>query len=299
MVLPAIWGCSTQSVEFSLGNYSGDKVDLSFAILTWNSERYLERCLSSIDRVLGKSNLSYEVLVLDNGSKDGTPRLLSRLAEENHGRLVPYYEKTNTGTTRSRNRLFAAARGDYLCVMDSDVELASGVFDALIPLLARDNSLGIVVPRIVYPNGTWQKSFDRFPTLADKINRGFRLRAIEEREALQIGSFTQPFCIDYAISAFWIMPRDLLQTVGLLDERIFYAPEDVDFCLRVWKSGFRILYVPSVSVVHHTQEISRGWNMNWAKLSHVKGLAYYFIKHRYLLRRPAFEGQRGRREAGS
>lgn len=269
-------------------------MDLSFAILAWNSERYLERCIFSIYKALEKTGLSYEVLVLDNGSKDGTPRLLSRLAAESHGQLVPYYEATNTGTTRSRNRLFATARGDYLCVMDSDVELASGVIEALLPWLARDHGIGIVAPRILYPSGTWQKSFDQFPTLIDKINRFFRLREIEGREARKIDSTTKPFCIDYAISAFWLMRRDLLRTVGLLDEQIFYAPEDVDFCLRVWKSGARILYEPSVSVVHHTQEISRGMKINMAKLSHIKGLGYYFLKHRYWLRRPEFMGERER-----
>ena len=261
-------------------------MDLSFAIIAWNSERYLERCLASIDRALAKTGLSYEVHVLDNGSRDGTQQLLARLADMDPNHIVPHYELTNTGTTRSRNRLFAAARGEFLCIMDSDVELAEGVVDALLPLMEGDRSLGIIVPRILYPSGAWQKSFDRFPTVVDKINRFFRLRAIEEREALQLGACTQPFCVDYAISAFWLMRRDLLDAVGLLDERIFYSPEDVDFCLRIWKSGYRILYVPSVSVVHHTQEISRGLKINKPKLSHIKGLFYYFCKHRYLLRRP-------------
>jgi GT2 family glycosyltransferase len=260
-------------------------VDLSFAILTWNSARYVERCLASIDAALQKSCFTYEVLVLDNGSKDDTPRLLARLSRSN-GRIVPYYEQNNLGTTRSRNRLLAAAQGNYVCVMDSDVELSNGVVDTLILLLEKDKSLGIVAPRVVYPSGKWQKSFDRFPTLTDKIHRFFRLRTIEEREALQAGTTTESFLVDYVISAFWLMRRELLQNVGLLDERIFYSPEDVDFCLRVWKSGFRILYVPKVSVTHHTQELSRGWKLNRAKFAHVKGLAYYFMKHRYLVRRP-------------
>jgi GT2 family glycosyltransferase len=262
------------------------KVDLSFVILTWNSARYVERCFASIDAALAQSRLFYEVLVLDNGSKDKTAQLLARLSQQSNGRIVPFYEQTNIGTTRSRNRLFAAARGDYLCVMDSDVELGSGVVDTLVPLLERDGGLGIVAPRIRYPSGKWQKSYDRFPTLVDKINRFFRLTAIEEREALKMTSAVKPFVVDYVISAFWLMRRELLQTVGLLDERIFYAPEDVDFCLRVWKSGFRILYVPTVSVTHHAQELSRGWNLNKAKLAHAQGLAYYFMKHRYLIRRP-------------
>jgi GT2 family glycosyltransferase len=263
-------------------------VDLSFLILTWNSKSYIQACLASIENALAGGALTYEILVLDNGSSDGTPELLARLAAESGGRLIPHYETTNTGTTRSRNRLIRAASGRYLCVMDSDVEIRPGVLETLVPMLTADPTIGIVVPRILYPSGRWQKSFDRFPTIIDKANRFLRLRAIEAREATQSESFQQR-AVDYAISAFWLMRREVSARVGHLDERIFYAPEDVDFCLRVWKAGLTILYVPSVSVVHHTQELSRGFKINRAKIAHLKGLAYYFCKHRYLLNRPRFQ----------
>jgi GT2 family glycosyltransferase len=266
-------------------------LDLSFVILTWNSARYVEKCLSDIDRALEGAGLSYEILVLDNGSGDGTQAILGRLAAASGGRIVACYEPVNTGTTRSRNRLLALAKGRFVCVMDSDVEFPAGVIEALLALLSSDEGIGVVVPRIFYPSGAWQKSFDRFPTLFDKINRFFRLRAIEASEGRRQAGARQPAHVDYAISAFWLMRRDLLRTVGLLDERIFYAPEDVDFCLRVWKAGLRIVYVPTVSIVHHTQEISRGFKLNKAKLVHLQGLVYYFMKHRYLWRRPSFAAQ--------
>jgi GT2 family glycosyltransferase len=261
-------------------------MDLSFVILTWNSERYVRDCLASISNALQASRLSYEVLVFDNGSHDATPELLAELVATSDGRVVAHYEPTNIGTTGSRNRLFAVARGRYLCVMDSDVELASGVVEQLIAILDKETDVGMVVPRILYPSGAWQKSFDRFPTLLDKINRFLRLRSIEAQEAVRVGQSMEHRCVDYAISAFWLMRRDLLERVGMLDERIFYAPEDVDFCLRVWKAGLKILYVPTAAVIHHTQEISRGLKLDRAKLTHLRGLAYYFLKHRYLFRRP-------------
>ncbi len=263
-------------------------VDVSFIILAWNSETYLERCLGSISSAMSRVEISYEVLVLDNGSRDGTTRVLERLAAADPEHVRPQYRRTNLGTTKSRNLLCRAAIGDYLCVMDSDVELPAGVVETLLDHLRRDPRLGIVVPKIIYPSGTWQKSFDRFPTVLDKIDRFFRLRRIEAQQGAQVGSITVPFHIDYAISAFWLMPRSLFAGVGMLDERIFYAPEDVDLCLRIWRAGHRILYIPSVSIVHHTQELSRGFKLNRAKLSHIKGLAYYFLKHRYLFRRPSF-----------
>ena len=235
---------------------------------------------------MARSCLSYEVLVFENGSRDGTPTLLRQMASRRPNVVFPHFEPRNIGTTKSRNWLFSAARGDYLCVIDSDVELTDKVLETLLPFLERNRSVGIVVPRILYQGGAWQKSFDRFPTIVNKINRLFRLRSIEEEESQRVEEATHPFYVDYAISAFWLLRRDILKTVGLLDERIFYSPEDVDFCLRVWNTGLRILYVPTVCVVHHTQEISRGLSINKAKLSHIKGLCYYFFKHRYVFRRP-------------
>lgn len=268
-------------------------MNLSFVILSWNSKAYLERCLDCISKALQGSPLTYEVLVLDNGSKDGTPALLASLVAADPTHVFAHYEQENLGTTRSRNILFARARGEYVCVMDSDVELAPRVVETLLEVLKADPGIGLVAPRVLYPSGRWQKSFDGFPTLLDKANRLLRLRAIEQRQAQQMQDVSQSFPIDYAISAFWLMRRALLEQIGRLDEKIFYAPEDTDFCLRVWQSGRRILYVPTATVVHHTQEISRGFKLNRAKWNHIKGLAYYFLKHRYLLRRPRFAGSGG------
>lgn len=111
---------------------------------------------------------------------------------------------------------------------------------------------------------------------------------MEKTEALKPPS-NEVINVDYAISAFWIMKKSVLEEVGLLDEKIFYSPEDVDYCLRIWKSGHAISYIPFVSVVHHTQEISRGFKLNTAFLNHVKGLFYYFTKHRYCFFPPFFQ----------
>ena len=56
--------------------------------------------------------------------------------------------------------------------------------------------------------------------------------------------------VDYLISACWLFTREVYEKVGPLDEQIFYAPEDVDFCIRVWKAGFKIGYVPEYKMVH-------------------------------------------------
>lgn len=264
---------------------------LSLILLTWNSERYIERCLNSIYSSLEALPITFEVLVLDNGSADGTGEILRRFLVTYPSNTKLFFEPSNTGTTRSRNKLLEAASGEYLCVLDSDVELPLKTMEHLLAHLRADHTVGIIAPAIFYPSGAWQKSIDHFPTLLDKLKRFFFLREIERTQSKAYIESTDPLDVDYAISAFWLFRRELLDLVGVLDERIFYAPEDVDYCLRVWKAGQRVLYVPAVRVIHHTQEISRGLKINRAKLEHLKGLAYFFMKHRYIFRRPVFAKQ--------
>ncbi len=263
-------------------------MDISFVILTWNSEKYIEKCLESVFTSLANTGLSAEVLVVDNGSSDRSPEILGTYAAARPGLVKPIYLKENRGTTISRNIALRQASGDFICVMDSDVEIMGDVFGPLLSELKSKPAVGMVVPRILYPSGNWQKSIDRFPTLIHKLNRFFRLRTLESQEGLREKEATESRQVDYAISAFWLFKREVLAKVGMLDEKIFYAPEDVDYCLRVWKNGYKILYIPHVHVVHHTQEISRGVKLNKAKLEHVKGLFYLFCKHRFLFKRPCF-----------
>lgn len=261
-------------------------MNISIVILTWNSEHYIERCITSILFCLADAVHSCEIFVVDSGSTDHTVAVLNSLVINAPFKLHLIRLSQNHGTTVSRNMALKKAMGDYVCVMDSDVEVRGSVFSDLIRLLQSDATIGLAVPKIYYPSGKWQKSHDIFPTFLHKIKRLFCLRSMEAREGNRDVCSNTVKDVDYAISAFWLFRRSLLDEVGLLDENIFYAPEDVDFCLRVWKSGYRIVYQPNTSIVHHTQEISRGLKFNKAKIEHIKGLFYLYSKHRYFFLSP-------------
>ncbi len=260
--------------------------DLSFVILTWNSNAYIKQCIGSVLSALKGTTYTYEIFVVDNGSSDGTVKTIKNFENQTNGIIKPIILRGNTGTTYSRNLALSRAAGAYICVMDSDVEIEADVINCLMEKLKQDQQIGIIVPEIRYPNGKLQKSTDVFPTITRKISRYLFLKKIEEKEqrSFKSGKASE---VDYAISAFWLFPKKTLDIVGKLDENIFYAPEDVDYCIRVWKSGLIIVYDTSVSVIHHTQEISRGFRLNSAFFSHLKGLFYYFRKHRYLFKAPS------------
>lgn len=264
-------------------------MDISCILLTWNSERYIEKCLNALLTELVSQPLSYEIFVVDNGSKDRTVALLRDFQTRFPNHLFPIYLDTNTGTTYSRNLALKQAKGRYLCIMDSDVEVDLGVIGKLIETVERDARIGLAAPKLLYPNGHLQKSTDVFPTIFTKFIRYFFLKQIEKREhrlAANVVRETEIREVEYAISAMWLLKREAFERVGLLDEKIFYSPEDVDYCLRIWKAGYSIVYNPTISCIHHTQEISRGLKINRMTVNHAMGLLYYFRKHRCMFRHP-------------
>ncbi len=262
-------------------------MQLSIILLTWNSDKYIEACLQSIIDSIHIPKQDYEIFVVDNGSTDKTHEQIARFHEA-HGELIkPILLDTNLGTTYPRNLALKRATGDHIAIMDSDIEVNSQTFLLLMDALAKDNDAGLAAPKLVYGSGALQKSTDQFPTLLRKAYRYFFLKKIESRED-NAKKHEVTAEVDYAISAFWLFRRQLIADIGYLDEKFFYAPEDVDFCLRVWKNGQHVIYVPESYAIHYAQEISRGLVFNKAQAEHLRGLLYYFTKHRYLMRKPRF-----------
>ena len=255
---------------------------VSAVILCFNSERHIAKAVTTLAAECRRLGEPCEILVVDNGSQDGSVALLKELEATYPDLLRVIYSPVNTGTTVSRNMAMRRAQGRVIAIMDSDIEIPAGALQALLPLLADSPRTGLMAPRLIYPDGRAQLSVDVFPTLPHKLRRFVSLKRME-RGLTPSEERRRP--VDYAISAFWLIPRPVMERVGLLDERIFYSPEDVDYCLRVWQEGYEVVYEPSVSMIHDAREISRGFKRPKFTLSHVRGLGYLFRKHGYVFGR--------------
>lgn len=259
-----------------------DNKTISCIILTWNSSAYIEKCFDSVFKELDQSGMDYEILVIDNGSTDETLDFLAHVARPELT-VVPLGH--NTGTTFSRNIGLRMACGKYIAIMDSDIEITKpNTFSRLVHYLDQNSDVGIVAPQLRFPSGRFQKTVDIFPTLTHKIHRFLKLRAIEESEASCLKTSSDNRDVDYAVSAFWLMPQEVVRELGMLDENIFYAPEDVDYCLRCWLSGYRVVYMPAITATHHAQEISRRSILSRSFREHLKGLAYLYWKYKFVFR---------------
>ena len=172
--------------------------------------------------------------------------------------------------------------GEFVCILDSDTELMSGSILQILSRLAESREIGIIAPRLVLPNGEVQNSVKKFPTVWHKLAKipmaVFKV-PVKNYDFYETFPFESEAYVDTAISACWFFRTDLLTDIGLLDERIFYAPEDVDFCARVWKNGKKVLYKPDLTVLHNTQQICHQNPFSKVAFSHFFGLLYYYRKH--------------------
>lgn len=258
-------------------------MDVSVITLTWNSEKYVEKFLETLFEDLKASRLSYELFVIDNGSVDSTLDILRSWRKEENGLYIIPLTK-NTGTTFSRNIGLRASQGRYIAILDSDMEIPRVTFAKWIK--AFDNipsdRVGIVAPKLVYPDGTLQISARRFPTMASKIARLFDIKLLQKKVDIWPGVAEGKIVpVPYAISAAWLIKREAFEEVGYLDENIFYAPEDAEYCTRMWSKGWEVWYYPDPYIIHHTQRITKKKPFSKMGWRHIEGLLYYWLKYGY------------------
>ena len=253
---------------------------ISVVILSFNAGRTLSRCLDSLIPVLQSYDEESEIFVVENGSTDMAPEILQQYTEQFPSLVKPIVFDKNTGTTYSRNAALKLASGKFILVLDSDAYVNKPAIDSLLAHLNQHPSVGLAAPKLTYASGNFQLSCDNFPTLLQKAKRFLFLKQMEAKNT-DLSKIDQPFEVDYAISACWMLNRECVEKTGLFDENIFYSPEDVDYCVRVWKSGFKIVYVPHQSLIHDAQELSRGFKLSKFHFSHLGGLFYLFKKHKY------------------
>jgi GT2 family glycosyltransferase len=258
---------------------------VSVIILTHNKKRYTRAALESL---LGTQSAQLDVIVVDNGSADGTPVLLEELkpafAARGH-ELRWRLNRTNVGCCTGRNQGLEIARGDYCVFMDNDVLTPDGRWAAaLIAALEGEPRAAIVGAKLVYP----------FPPhwiqcAGVGISRSGRVQFRGRGQPRETPEFNERREVQCLISAFFLFRRSLYEQIGGLDEA--FSPiefEDFDFCYRARAAGGRCIYEPTVEVQHWESITSEG--------TPALPNAYLIIKHGVLFKerwRHMFENEDG------
>jgi GT2 family glycosyltransferase len=259
-------------------------VELSIVILTWNSEHLLGKCLSSIRE--NTTTVDHEIIIVDNNSTDGTRTLLKSVDPEGSYNVI--LNRQNRGVGPARNQGIELATGKYILILDVDTIVTSGAIDELTDYLEQNARCGLVAPKLTDMEGNLQLTCRKFPTLGGKFLRRIPFKWAQrllKNEEMRDWDHASPRKVDYVIGACQLIRKSVIEKVGLLDENIFYGPEDIDFCLRVWQAGYEVVYNPEAVIIHDEQRITKRQlfsNITW---EHAKGLAYFFWKHKYLFSR--------------
>lgn len=242
---------------------------LSFIIVNWNGERLLRDCIESI--LAHPPGATHDIIVVDNASTDGSvaylrsPELARRLGRV---RLRLIENAENVGFGRANNQAFAATGAPLLFLLNADAELRAGACDALIRTLESDERIGACGPKLVNPDGSLQVSVWRNPPTAwATLLSGLRLNRLLPRrlsgELLLAEHWAHDRRRDVGMlsGAAMLVRRETVQDVGGFDERFHMYGEDNEWCLRMSRAGWRLVFEPSAVVMHHGGHSSqRRWD---------------------------------------
>jgi GT2 family glycosyltransferase len=257
----------------NLGIKTVQSCDLSIVIVTRNTVGLLRRALASVLAASGQ--LSVEVVVVDNGSTDGTAAMMTEEFPE--VRYLP--QNTNLGFARANNIGATAAQGTYLCLMNSDARLQPDTLTRAVEYMRGNPPCGILGAQLLNTDGSRQNSIANFPSLTTELFNKSALRLLfPKKYPGKNHAFTEPLVVESIVGAFLFTPRALWQELGGLDERYFFFLEETDYCLRVQRTGRTVVHHPHLRVWHDQGQTAKQVLIP-ARIEYWKSRYLYFQKH--------------------
>ena len=215
--------------------------EISIVILTYNSIKFIKSCLDSI---FSQDHLNFEVIVVDNGSKDGTASFI----KENYPLVSLIENKENLGAAKARNQGIEATKGEWILTLDCDIILRENFLSQILKSTKiLPHNVGIIQPKIlradrktIYSTGIFLSSIRRFYDIG--------------KETKDIGQFDKPRYVFGTCSAAAFYKRQMLEKInednGYFDARFFFLVEDVDLAWRAQRNGWKAVFRPE-GVCYH------------------------------------------------
>ncbi len=256
-------------------------VDLSIAIVNWNTKELLKACLESVFKQT--RGLDYEVWVVDNGSSDGSAEMIKK--EFPHVRLIE--NMTNLGFTKANNQILRQSSGECVLLLNSDTQIIGNAIKELFDFMEAHPEAGAGGCQLLNRDGSLQSSCGRFPKLMSVFFGGeivnglfkkvFRNRTFfaeyglneEDHHYFQEVDFVKGCCI--------ILRKSAVEKAGLFDENLFMYFEEMDLCYRIKQKGYKVLYSPQPKVLHIGGQSSRLFSETVFR--NLNSQEYLFRKH--------------------
>jgi len=225
-------------------------VDVSIIIVSWNTKDKLNDCLISIYRQAPK--LTYEVIVVDNASGDGSAEMVKREFPE----AILLQNDENRGFAAANNIGMAVAQGRYVLLLNSDTIVLDNAIGQAISFADLHPESAVVGCKVLNPDGTLQRTCFMFPSLLNMLLSSTYLYKLFPRskffgrEQMTWWDRDDVREVDVVTGCFMLVRREAIEQIGLLDERFFLYGEETDWCYRFKQAGWKVVFAPVGQIIH-------------------------------------------------
>ena len=221
--------------------------DVSVIVVNYNTARLLPEMRAALERSRGRLRL--QLIVVDNASRDDSAALLRR--EFGDAQLI--FNETNVGFGRANNQGFALAKGRYVLLLNTDAFVAPDTLGKTIDYMDSHPDCGVLGVRLVGSDGELQPSCRYFPgpwnvfLARAGLARFFPPARMVDDMSWDHASIRE---CDWVVGCYYLVRREVVESVGLFDPRYFLYCEEVDHCRAVKRAGWKVVFFPHTSVVH-------------------------------------------------
>ena len=244
---------------------------ISIVIANWNTKDLIQQCIESIFGTTPQEQVTYEVIIIDNASTDGSTEYL----RSQSGRITLIENKTNLGYAKACNQGMKIARGKFILLLGSDTIMQPGTLFECVKFLEGNNDAGAVSCKLLNPDGSIQNSLKKFPKLKnafytylslDKLNRDYDMAEFNYDNTVEV---------EQADATFLMIRKELMERIGYFDESYRILYNDVDLCRRIQKAGCKIFFLHSVSIIHYGSHSTKNADFALRKIMYSDIYRYY------------------------
>jgi GT2 family glycosyltransferase len=224
---------------------------ISICIVTLNAKDLLKDCLESIKKT---TRSPFEIIIVDNGSRDGT----SELIQEDYSSVRLLANTRNLGYSLPMNQAIKVANGEHLLLLNPDTKLLPGTIDTLSAFLEDHPEVGICGPKVLNTDKTLQKPCRRGESRPwavisyfSGLTKLFPDSPIFSEYLMSYRDEDSTHPVAGVSGSCMMVRREVIDSIGLLDEQFFAYQEDADFCRRARYAGWLVYYVPDSKIIHY------------------------------------------------
>lgn len=219
---------------------------LSIIIVNWNTRELIKKCIESIFDTTPQSELEYEVIVIDNGSKDGSIEYLQSLGNK----IVLLSNKTNRGYAAACNQGMERAAGKYILLLGSDTLMLKDTLKECSVYLENHPLTGAVGCKLLNHDSSAQNSCKRFPTIKNAFFAYLSLDKLNRDYDMADFNYDKTISVDQIATTFLMIKAEVIHKAGMFDEAYRILYNDVDLCKRIKNDGWEIVFLHTCSIYH-------------------------------------------------